>query len=398
MLNLFITYPYSGEPQKIRTNIPLKTGGVTKAVLKTNPSNPYQLNLSVNPQLGQIYDLLQRTDVGVIVQHDGLSINFVRRNDSTNKSENLNGELNLFYLSDEILLDNLAVNPRKLRYNSVFKGAVSSLLGNIPQDNYYFRLVGSDRQIAFPTGALDNFQILKKITEVIGDYQYRNAGVQDLGAGEKTVIEIGDFSVLPIKHTITNHTKLPDPFTKNKIQFNRIEINYSGEVLTGVLPYSDNGGGFDPSSSTLLKNPSAPYIQPNFPLIPTNVTTTDGATIYYIENTNTLASAPYPRIEAFGIQAQANIIDFNTTGINPVEFSLELSEEELYNRAVNFLRGKSENERYRLDIDYRGLILPFEKIEVKVRQLIDFNQYRSEISVDDIFYSTAYTFDLSVLR
>lgn len=382
MINFYIIYPY--RDSRLQRRFLIDKSNIASAIMRTAKSEPYQLNLTISPA-SKLYDTILDTGTGIRVDFGDISIAFVRKKGGNNAAQRLDGLVELKYLSEDVDLENLGLNPRKLAWGQEWNDTLGALLTSL-SDRYYFRQVGADRNLKFSTGALNNLQLLRRACD-FRNVQFRNNGIVDAGDGERTEILVGDFTEMPIKFKINNLVRSPNPFDKSALRLKDIDINYSGEVLTGVLPFVNTGGGFDPSSATFLTDPGATFIDPDYPLVASSVQTSGGETIYEV---SAPVSSPSRRVEVYEHLAVSNSED---GGVATVD--LEISKEQLYERAVNFLKSKSENINYSLDIEYNSVVLPLEKIDVNIRKVLDFDGAKKKVEVRGEYYSDSYEFDLS---
>ncbi len=382
-MQLHFIRPYESIEPKATINLDQK--GVSSAVLKVVANEPYQLNLKINTNLNSdLYKLLESQDAGLRLQADDIDLVFIKKSGFVESTENLTGEKEIKFVSEDILLSDIRQNPRILPYNSVYSGTISNFIKQLSK-NFFWTFVGNDRNFTLSTGMKDNYQLLQELINSTKNISFRNNGVKTIGGISKTEILVGNFKVLPIKHFATNFSKTP--FEKNIIQIKDLTIAESGEVLSHILPIGDVGLGADNSSFVYLDDPSADFIDGDFPLVPSSSKLSNGKTIYEIWNKN--SNLKFERGAIYPI-----FLNQNTENLF-ITFTKKDAQKKLYETGVRFLKNKTDNSRYRIEIDYHHIILPLDKIQVNFSQTIESLNGKREISTQKVLFVQDREFDLS---
>lgn len=377
--------PYENIEPKFTINFDQK--GISSAVLKVVANEPYQLNIKINTNLNaELFELLESQSAGLRLQVDDIDLVFVRKSGYTEAVESLTGEKEIKFVSEDILLSDIKRNPRIFDYNSIYVGGVQNFLNQL-SSNFYWKFLGTERKIVLTTGMKDNYQLLQDLISTTKNISFRNNGVKTIGGVSKTEILVGEFTELPIKHTATNY--FGNSFDKNIIRISDLTIAESGEILTHILPIGDVGLGADNSSFVYLDNPSADFIDGDFPLIPSGRKLSNGKTIYEIWNKNSALN--FERGEIWTYSLSQNTED----GIEV--FSVADAQKKLYESGVRFLKQKTDNSKYKIDLNYDKIILPLDKILVQFRQVNESFNNKRFIDVNEVLYAQDREFDLKNL-
>ena len=362
-------------------SIPLDTGGITRAIINMESAKQYQLAITINPKIGsEVYDfLVENRASGLRINHNGFDMAFYRKRGGTEATKYLNDEVRINYRSVDGLLDNTRLYPRPFEKNFIYSGTTEAFLNQL-SPAFHFVYIGGDEEVpridSYETGVLDNFTMLNDVVKRRFGHTWRNLGIQNIGGVEKPVIQWGDFDNLDPLYEASNYGQSQNVFDEKRIFISDIKRTDSGEVVTHLTPYIDQGGGTDNGSAVFLTNPGADYILSDFPLVPS----LSDPNIYEIFN----------KVAEDVGYVNGKVMPFSDTGGAEVEegvkVTTETAQKNLYFQAVQYLK-EHGGAKKRWQVDYGDndhIILPNTRIHTSYRQVKTINGKKFVTNVDEI--------------
>ena len=149
--------------------INLNTGGVEDISLQLNLNAPHTLDLTINPNLGNLYyEFLENANLGIYLsQDDGLNLTFIKKPQDTKSEQSVFSKAKISFLSTVSLLKNTRVYPRQMPIGSVFTGTT----------DIYFSSISDKIHISFISKPLN-----EKISTNVGDcWDLFTDGIDKLG-------------------------------------------------------------------------------------------------------------------------------------------------------------------------------------------------------------------------
>jgi len=365
--------------------------GITKLELQTLSNTPYQLNMEINLDFPFWKELKENREYGVRLKTKYLDLAFLQ----LDRKQEVEGKQTFTFISSSYKLK----TARPTQLATIYKGSLAQFLGNLSSD-FYFDFISADQEITIDTGVSNNLELITEATQKAKGYNWVEAGIVDTGAGYKTRIVVGNFGQdLENYYNATldkafkpldcfQSAKLDDFDNDSTANLSYLNENDSGDTFKYLKPVSNSGSGGGASNSTLtLTNPSATYIQGQFPLVNlTNPTT--GQPDYFIENP--FYNRTTDTFEIFNSSGTSNseIGD----GINVID-----GEATLYAEAVAYIKRKNLIRQITMNATAKRVFLPMtlcylrynEKITLTDREVI--NTY----NIDDKFVMDNTTFDLT---
>jgi hypothetical protein len=372
----------------------IRSKGVTKAELKVGVNEPFQLNLTVNTNLGAKWQTLRDNfDYGIRIKSGRFDSVFVKFRDP--QEDNNFGVENLGFAGASFLLK----TSEKLLEDTEYNGSLISFLSSLdPQFNWV--LFGPDIDVHITTGQLSNYDILQQAIKAAAGYVWFDGPVLNNGVSLIPTIYVGDSNYAKSTlqgisnfATVTARKKtfLDNPFNKDDVIINSIKKSYTGNVVTYLKVLGDQGQGTAKNSAIRLEDPNADYIQPDFPLVQRQ----NGLTLqnsYYIYNINAVKVTKSNKFETQPFTLSGNVVDSNG---DQSTFILD-AQRFIYNSGVAYLKSQTSNNLYTYDLAYKQVYYPGTTFNVKYKETIKMLDGRT-LTVFDInnnFLLKEETYDL----
>jgi hypothetical protein len=393
MYKLSLINPYDTQVQyKTLSSLMPQSGGIVDLKLKVQSNNPYQLILTMNAQCPFWNELKNDRTLGVRFTTKYIDLAFLQYD----RKQNLEGKQTFTFISSCHKLNR--VRPNNL--NIIYKGSLASFLGSLSSD-FIFDFISSDQEITLDTGITNSLTLITEAMQKAKGYSWVEAGLVDVGNNVfKTRIAIGDFgqdlegyyqstgdkAFTPL--FCEKRALLDDWEDDNTANLNYLNENDSGDTFKYLLPVGNSGSGAGSNSTNLvLTNPTASYINGQFPLVAlTNPT--NGKVEYWIQN-------PFytSYLDTFEVQS--------FTGTNNSEqgetLTTEQTEASLYAEAVAYIKRKSLIRQITMNAISKRVCLPNTLCYVQYNEKIKLldNEVLNPYSVKEVFCMDDMEFDLT---
>lgn len=355
-------------------------------------NEPQQMQILINPSVPFWKDFVENPTYGIRYRTDTLDFIFIKKKaDILTYGET---EINLFSSSYKLM-----TIQRDLR-DLLYKGDLSTFLAKFPSE-FTFTNISSSKNVIIETGVLDNLKLLTESVSYPEKFGWRDNGIIDSGGGVyKTQILYGNFG-----EDITNYYNSSSDVTAKPVNtysytsapnddldlapIKSVERRQTGEVYTHVYPTGDTGGGANQSTSIRLTNPTASYIDPQYPLVPL-YNSERGQNDYYVLNPN--VHWPVPRVVDYAYTYSAN--KFDSTG--NAELTQDQREELLYRATVSYIQALEVTSYNEVDVELKKAVLAGNQININYKFTNQDGVVIHDINETQIIKS--YQFSLNVLQ
>ena len=355
-------------------------GGIEDISLQLNTKAPHELEITINPNLGKLYyDFLENPNIGIrIDQDDGLSLGFIKKPQDSKRETTAFSKSKINFISTVALLKNTRAYPRQIPIGFIFKGFIKSYFQSI-NNQINIDYISPDRYEEVYVMAGDCYDLLEDGVDRLGNLSWRDMGI----VNNQISLEIGDARSRKTDPKLLAINPVEGDLDPNLILIKDLQIFESGEVLTHLRPMGDTGSGGDLSTTLFITDENFNKIKTdeNYPLVESKETLATGQKIYEIQNN--LANSDIEKGEVYVVNLASDFQEGNKAST----FS---QIQDLYNRSVNFLKGKNRNLRYDLDLELRKIVLPGTKFKVLFAQKQSDGsvlQFNSDYSLGNITYN-----------
>lgn len=340
--------------------IPLDSRGVTNFILQLDTKAPHQLKMTINSNLGSIYDFfISNPFAGIrIDQDDGLSLAFIKQPQGSKDTLLPDGQYSINFTSTVSLLSNTRVYNRNYPIGFTFSGQTKDFFNGL-NNNVEINFISESNQETYYPSIGSVYDLLIEGVNKLGNYSWRDLGIKQTPSGEKVFIEVGNSQSRPINPNLKATNLLEyQKINQNLIFIKNLKQTGSGETLTHVRPVGNTGAGGDVSSTFFITNNNSSGIKTvqGFPLVPSVDKLANGQTILDVENTEAKTLLNSEVSEVYTVNLSEFQINNEPVNLNQAQT--------VYNRAVNFLKGKNEKTRNSVEFITNKIILPGEKFKV----------------------------------
>lgn len=363
---------------KVISPVPLDSQGITKADLKMDLYNPYQLNLIINKNIGGslFKKLVYDTSTGLKMETKNQTLLF-RKDDQTAKEFGVYDVSFLSYSSE------LTQNYPTVANRTVVE-PLSSFLNKIAPDEFVFELISPNRNLTFNTNQASNLFNLKEV--VNGSFSWRETGLVDTGGGiMKTKIEIGTFETrTPPKIYRAYNTEFDDPANLDDLLITNFQVNFTGRFITHLNVVGNVGGGVNSNLSINFDDSdiNASYIDPAFPIVKLTNPSYPGEFKFFVVNNEARLQTKKNVYKTEVFELDSNSEDENGTA----QIQTGNAKERMYRKAVQVLKQNTSSFYPKFDFTAKRVILPGEKVNFKYKEIIDneeiFNFNQTELLRD----------------
>lgn len=365
--------------------ISLDSRGVEDLKLSLATKSPHQLEITINPLLGEIYnEFLENPFIGLrIDQDDGLTLGFIKQPQGAKNTLTPEGRYIVKMISTVFLLKNTRVYNRTYPVGFTFNGATNSFFENLSSKLKVDFISPSDQESFYPSiGSV--YDLLLEGADKLGNYSWRDLGITSSGGVEKVYVEVGSTQDRPISTELlaTNLIEYVK-VSQDLILIQSLSLEGSGETLTHLRVIGNNGAGGDVSSTFFItdKNIGQIKTKAGFSLVPSDDKLANGNILYDIQNDTVVSKVDSEVSEVYIV----NLSEFQD-GNEAINFDQANT---VYNRAVNFLKGKNEKIRNNINFVTNKIILPGTKFKLKFAE----EKINGQVTqIDDIISLGAVTY------
>jgi hypothetical protein len=392
MINLHLCEPDNNWRKTAIINF--AQGDIINCQLRMVCNMPHQLVIVFSSNFARWDILRSQKNWGIRLETETLDLAFV----PIRSQVQTNGLLEFNLYSSSYLLSNEYLDNT----DRFIDGDLATFLNQL-SSNFTYTSTTASRDIKLSTGTYDNLELLTKSINYPDFYEWVDGGLKDTGGGTlKTDILYGNLGISDQYFDGSSDERLK-PVTMNNFSnvytdstdnfylsdFNIVQPN---EGFTLLYPYVVNNQASSENSRIELTDPTASYINPQFPLVK-RISPITGKVTYYIRN-------PYQvnyreRIKSYDVIQTANAFDENETQV----INQEITEEILYRKAVSYIQATSSDSVLTINPIFKKIILPGTIAKVDFTQTIKNldDSIASQVKIQENKKLDNLTFDLATI-